>query len=94
MYRLSAFYIARTASDLPMDFAVPSLFIILMYLMGGLRSGGWFFANWSAVVLSTLVAQSFGLLIGATVMQPKTAQTIASVLMLTFMLVRGGAGAS
>lgn len=89
MYRLSAFYIARTASDLPMDFAVPSLFIILMYLMGGLRSGGWFFANWSAVVLSTLVAQSFGLLIGATVMQPKTAQTIASVLMLTFMLVGG-----
>jgi hypothetical protein len=33
------------------------------------------------------VAQGFGLLIGATVMVAKTAQTIAAVLMLTFMLV-------
>ena len=57
--------------------------------MGGLRGGGYFFANWWATLLSTLVAQSFGLLIGATVMVPKTALTIAAVLMLTFMLVGG-----
>ncbi|GAB4821556.1 hypothetical protein N2152v2_008602 [Parachlorella kessleri] len=89
MYRLSAFYLARTASDLPMDCSVPSLFVIIIYLMGGLRRGGYFFANWAAIILSSLVAQSFGLLIGATVMVPKTAQTIASVLMLGFMLVGG-----
>ena len=32
--------------------------------MGGLRHGGWFFANWATVILSALVAQSLGLLIG------------------------------
>lgn len=41
-------------------------------------------------MLTQLVAQSFGLLIGATVMVPKTAQTITSVLMLGMMLVSSG----
>ena len=30
MYRLSAFYFARTASDLPMDFAVPTIFLVII----------------------------------------------------------------
>ena len=40
------------------------------------------------------VAQSLGLLIGATVMEAKLAQTVAAVLMLTMMLVRTPACAS
>ena len=55
MYRLSAFYLARTASDLPMDCSVPSLFVIMIYLMGGLRRGGYFFANWAAIILRYLL---------------------------------------
>lgn len=39
-------------------------------------------------MLVTLVAQTFGLLIGATVMDAKTAQTVTAVVMLTMMLVR------
>lgn len=35
------------------------------------------------------VTQSFGLLLGTIVMVPKTAQTIASVVMLTFVLTGG-----
>ncbi|KAL4444675.1 hypothetical protein ABPG77_002492 [Micractinium sp. CCAP 211/92] len=89
MYRLSAFYLARTASDIPSDLSIPSLFIVIIYLMGGLRHGGYFFLNWLTVLLTTLVAQSFGLFLGATVMNAKTAQTIAAVIMLTFMLVGG-----
>ena len=37
MYRLSAFYVGRTASDLPIDCAVPSLFIVIVYFTTGLR---------------------------------------------------------
>ena len=37
MYRLSAFYFARTASDLPMELSAPSILIILIYFM--VRSG-------------------------------------------------------
>lgn len=54
-------------------------------LMAGLRHGGYFFLNWLSVMLSTLVAQAFGLFLGATVMNAKTAQTICAVIMLTFM---------
>ena len=52
------------------------------------RTASAFFANWATVMLTQLVAQSFGLLIGATVMVPKTAQTITAVTMLGMMLVR------
>ena len=50
MYRLSAFYLARTASDIPSDMTIPSLFIIVACepepaespspLPGWLRSSG------------------------------------------------------
>ena len=90
MYRLSAFYFARTASDVPMEVTVPTVFIVIIYFMAGLRLSAWaFLANWAAVTLCLLVAQSFGLLIGATVMVPKTAQTITAIIMLTMMLVGG-----
>lgn len=57
-------------------------------MQGGLRlTAGAFFANWLGTMLVTLVAQSFGLLIGATVMDAKTAQTVTAVVMLTMMLV-------
>ena len=56
------------------------------FLLVRLSAAG-FFSNWATVMLTQLVAQSFGLLIGATVMVPKTAQTITSVTMLGMMLV-------
>ena len=60
---------------------------LCLCVQGGLRlTPGAFFANWFGSVLTTLVAQSFGLLIGATVMNAKTAQTVTAVVMLTMML--------
>jgi len=91
MYRLSAFYFARLASDIPMEFSIPLIFIILIYFMGGLRvdSGVYFFQNWFAVMLVTAVCQAFGLLLGCISMDPKTAQTIATVVFLAQMLTAG-----
>ncbi|CAL8462005.1 g1536 [Coccomyxa elongata] len=90
MYRLSAFYFARTASDLPMDFAVPTIFIVIIYFMAHLRyTAAAFFANFFTVILLGLVAQGFGLLLGTVCMNPKTAQTIASIVVLAFTLVGG-----
>lgn len=90
MYRLSAFYFARTASDLPIDCTIPTCFIIIVYFMGGLRyNAGSFFANWAAVLLSLLTAQSIGLLIGSVITHPKTGQTIATITALTMILVAG-----
>lgn len=68
---------------------VHSLMWRYLCLQGGLRlTAGAFFGNWLGTMLVTLVAQSFGLLIGATVMEAKTAQTVTAVIMLTMMLVR------
>ncbi len=59
MYRLSAFYFARTASDLPMDFAVPIIFIIIVYFMAHLRyTAQAFFSNIFTVILVGLVRAS------------------------------------
>lgn len=40
-------------------------------------------------ILLMQVAQSYGLLLGTIVMVPKTAQTMAAILMLTFVLTGG-----
>ena len=90
MYRLSAFYLARTMSDVPMDCLIPTFFITVVYFMGGLRlTAAAFFCNWATVILSLLTAQSVGLLLGAGVSNVKTAQTMASILILTLMLSGG-----
>lgn len=90
MYQLSAYYLARTSSDLPMDCLYPSLFVIIIYFMGALRlSAGAFFATLWSVLLVVLLAQSVGLMLGAIFMNPKNAQTVSTVIMLTFMLVGG-----
>ena len=40
MYRLSAFYLARTASDLPMELSLPAGYLLITYFMGGAAAGG------------------------------------------------------
>ncbi|KAK9815539.1 hypothetical protein WJX72_005401 [[Myrmecia] bisecta] len=60
MYRLSAFYLARTASDLPMTCAVPSIFVIIIYFMAGLRlSAAAFFRELGRVTLSMMLVGGF-----------------------------------
>jgi hypothetical protein len=90
MYRLSAYYLARTSSDLPVDCTIPTVFVLIVYFMGGLKySAGAFFSNWASVLLAVLTAQSIGLLIGSVVTHPKTGQTIATIVALTCVLVAG-----
>ncbi|KAL4457859.1 hypothetical protein ABPG75_012724 [Micractinium tetrahymenae] len=90
MYRLSAFFFARTLSDLPMSFALPTGFIIIVYFMAGMRyNAAAFFGVYGTCLLSILVAQSVGLLLGVATMNPKTAQTIASVVLMIMMLTGG-----
>lgn len=90
MYRLSAFYISRVFSDFPSDMSIPSMFIIIVYFMAGLRySVGAFFGIYGTILLTMFVAQAYGLLLGSWLMNPKTAQAVAAVIMLTFVLTGG-----
>ncbi|KAK4478810.1 hypothetical protein RD792_014309 [Penstemon davidsonii] len=90
MYRLSAYFVARTTSDLPLDLILPVLFLLVVYFMAGLRMNvGSFFLTVVTVFLCIIAAQGLGLAIGATLMDLKKATTLASVTVMTFMLAGG-----
>ncbi|KAL0346952.1 UNVERIFIED_CONTAM: ABC transporter G family member 22 [Sesamum calycinum] len=90
MYRLSAYFLARTTSDLPLDLILPVLFLLVVYFMAGLRmTVGSFFLTLVTVFLCIIAAQGLGLAIGATLMDLKRATTLASVTVMTFMLAGG-----
>ncbi|KAK8487023.1 hypothetical protein V6N13_096637 [Hibiscus sabdariffa] len=90
MYRLSSYYIARTAGDLPMELVLPTIFVTITYWMGGLKpSLVTFLLTLSIVLLNVLVSQGLGLAMGAVLMDVKQATTLASVTMLVFLLVGG-----
>ncbi|XP_043701443.1 ABC transporter G family member 22-like [Telopea speciosissima] len=90
MYKLSAYFLARTTSDLPLDLFLPVLFLLVVYFMAGLTlSVGPFFLSMLTVFLCIIAAQGLGLAIGATLMDVKKATTLASVTVMTFMLAGG-----
>lgn len=58
MYRLSAYFVARITSDLPLDLLLPILFLVVVYFMAGLRlSPGPFFLSMLTVFLCIVAAQ-------------------------------------
>jgi len=58
MYRLSAYFMARTTSDLPLDLFLPVIFLLIVYFMAGLReSAEPFFLSMLTVFLSIVAAQ-------------------------------------
>ncbi|KAL5217469.1 hypothetical protein ABZP36_018153 [Zizania latifolia] len=90
MYKLSAYFLARTTSDLPLDLFLPVIFMVIVYFMANLKAtAARFFFSMLTVFLSIIAAQGLGLAIGATVLDIKKATTLASVTVMTFMLAGG-----
>ncbi|XP_074311063.1 ABC transporter G family member 9-like [Silene latifolia] len=90
MYRLSSYFMARMASDLPMELVLPTIFVFITYWMAGLEPTVTSFLHYLFTLLLTiLVAQGLGLALGALVMDLKSATTLGSVIMLTFLLAGG-----
>ncbi|KAK4491362.1 hypothetical protein RD792_002099 [Penstemon davidsonii] len=90
MYRLSSYFMALTLGDLPMELVLPTVFFIITYWMAGLNpTPGSFFSGLFALLYGVLCSQGLGLAIGAVVMDMKSATTLGSVIMLTFLLACG-----
>ncbi|KAK6129888.1 hypothetical protein DH2020_036359 [Rehmannia glutinosa] len=90
MYRLSAYFLARTVGDLPMELALPTAFTFIFYWMGGLKPDpSTFILSLLVVLFSVLVSQSLGLAFGALLMDVKQATTLASVTTLVFLIAGG-----
>ncbi|CAN4075529.1 unnamed protein product [Withania somnifera] len=90
MYRLSAYFMARTVGDLPMELVLPTMFTVITYWMAGLKpSAGSFFTTLFSLLFNVLVSQGLGLAIGAVVMDLKSATVLGSVTILSFTLAGG-----
>lgn len=90
MYRLSSYFLARTIGDLPLELALPTAFVFIIYWMGGLKPDpATFILSLLIVLYSVLVSQSLGLAFGAILMDVKQATTLASVTTLVFLIAGG-----
>ncbi|XP_074270525.1 ABC transporter G family member 14-like [Silene latifolia] len=90
MYKLSSYFLARTFGDLPLELALPTAFVFIIYWMGGLKPDPIIFILSLIIVLfNVLVAQSLGLAFGAILMDIKPATTLASVTTLVFLIAGG-----
>ncbi|CAO2827129.1 unnamed protein product [Amaranthus hypochondriacus] len=90
MYKLSSYFLARTIGDLPLELALPTAFVFIIYWMGGLKPNPiTFILSLIVVLYNVLVAQSLGLAIGAILMDIKPATTLASVTTLVFLIAGG-----
>ncbi|XP_059446029.1 ABC transporter G family member 21 [Corylus avellana] len=90
MYRLSSYYFARMAGDLPMELVLPTIFVTITYWMGGLKpSLATYLQTLLIILFNVLVSQGLGLALGAILMDVKQATTLASVTMLVFLLAGG-----
>ncbi|KDD73900.1 hypothetical protein H632_c1747p0 [Helicosporidium sp. ATCC 50920] len=90
MYRISAFYTAISVAEIPMDMALPTLMIVIIYFMAGLKlSAAAFFGSWSVVILAMLVSQGMGMCVGIIWTNLMTAQYVATVVALTATVAGG-----
>ncbi|KAI4370738.1 hypothetical protein MLD38_019053 [Melastoma candidum] len=90
MYRLSSYFLARIVGDLPMELILPTIFLTITYWMSGMHPDlVTFLRTLLTLLYSVLVAQGVGLAIGALVMDQRSATTLGSVVMLSFLLAGG-----
>ncbi|GAB0492016.1 hypothetical protein MMPV_003275 [Pyropia vietnamensis] len=89
-YRLSAFFVAKTTVETPVELLYPALFSLVAYWMAGLRaSAGAYVLHLFILALVTLTAQSIGLFVSASVRKVKLAQVLGSLTVLLALLSGG-----
>ena len=57
VYHLSAYYLAKTVSELPLVLLQPSFYLLISYWIVGLNGAASFFGTWFVLVTNSLAAQ-------------------------------------
>ena len=90
LYHLSAYYVSRLATDIPMELCLPLLWSTIVYWMGALNpKASSFFTFLGVILLQVLTSQGLGVFLSAAVKDVAKASTFASIFMLTTFLVAG-----
>lgn len=63
-YRLSAYYVAKMTSDLPLALILPTMMYVVIYSMSGVGGVPEFFMTYVIIILQVLLSQGFGFAIG------------------------------
>ena len=89
-YRLSAYFMAKSLGEAPLKLILPTMFLIISYWMANINPNfGIFLAILIFQLLAILVAESLGLLLGAAFENLARAISVATVILLSLMLVGG-----
>jgi ABC-type multidrug transport system permease subunit len=89
-YRLSAYFVAKSLAEGPVKLVLPTLFLIVAYWMARINNNfGIFLGILFFELLSILVAESYGLFLGASLIDLRQAITAATVTLIGLMLVGG-----
>ncbi|XP_060083424.1 uncharacterized protein LOC132562686 [Ylistrum balloti] len=88
-YRVSAYYLAKMTSELPLILAQPLVFGTIVYWSVGLNGVSAYFATIGTLFIHSIAGQSIGLFLGIACMDIRRAMTIATVCIMTTMLLGG-----
>lgn len=88
-YRLSAYYLSKMIGELPLTLAMPTIYHCISYPLMGASNYSTFLATWSYQILCSIVAQSAGLLIGATATDLEVSITVAALYSMSSILFGG-----
>eukprot|EP00118_Oscarella_pearsei_P013876 m.114964 g.114964 ORF g.114964 m.114964 type:complete len:670 (+) comp37527_c0_seq1:84-2093(+) len=88
-YRLSAYFLAKCVSELPLIITYPFMFLTISYWMAGMRDFPHYVYAVLILWLGAITSQSLGLLVGSIVTSVKRVIATVAVVLLTLMLLGG-----
>ncbi|KAK3103554.1 hypothetical protein FSP39_020121 [Pinctada imbricata] len=87
-YRLSAFCLSKTVSEIPLAILQPCIYMCVMYWVANLNGVQAFLCSVGVIIVDVFAAQSIGLFVGAALRPPWTV-TVVSLGLLSMMLWGG-----
>eukprot|EP00548_Thalassiothrix_antarctica_P007128 CAMPEP_0194151868 /NCGR_PEP_ID=MMETSP0152-20130528/49790_1 /TAXON_ID=1049557 /ORGANISM="Thalassiothrix antarctica, Strain L6-D1" /LENGTH=761 /DNA_ID=CAMNT_0038855963 /DNA_START=149 /DNA_END=2434 /DNA_ORIENTATION=- len=89
-YHLSAYFLSKTLSEMPIRLILPSIYWTIAYWMAGINPRfDIFLGTLGCILLAVLAGESYGLFVSASVMNFEKATTIMIVFNLTAMAAGG-----
>merc|ERR1712150_290409 len=89
-YHLSAYFMAKTTSEMPTRLILPSIYMVVSFWLAGVsKRFDLFLFSTLVSLLSVVAGEALGLMIGASIYDMEKAMTIMTVFSLALMLLGG-----